>query len=201
MPARTKDPDLAQRFLEELSDTLDVIKTIKKLGMTEEEARSILKDLVKPKRPVQKALFGEDEHKRPVHKGVYTINVDGASRGNPGKAGAGAVIRDPDGKVIKKLKKFLGTTTNNVAEYQALVMALEAASELKLSSVSVLADSELMVKQINGIYKVKSEDLRPLYDKAIKLLGAFDKQTVAHIYREENSIADSLANEAIDRKG
>ncbi|MFQ5735342.1 MAG: ribonuclease HI family protein, partial [Thermodesulfobacteriota bacterium] len=133
------------------------------------------------------------------HSGFCVINVDGASRGNPGEAGAGAVIKDPEGRVLKRLKKYLGTTTNNMAEYQALVMALEAARSLKLERIRVLADSELMVKQINRVYRVKSPGLKPLYDRARALLAGFSKDSrVSHVYREQNGEADSLANEAID---
>ncbi|MBI5237185.1 MAG: ribonuclease HI family protein [Deltaproteobacteria bacterium] len=169
--------------------------------MTEDDARAILKGLIVRKKGAGgalKDLFEETAHRKAPHKGVYVINVDGASRGNPGKAGAGAVIKDPEGRVVKKLKKYLGVVTNNMAEYQALIMALEAARNLDIPSVKVLADSELMVKQINGVYKVKSEDLRPCYNKVKELLEGFKDHKVAHIYREDNSLADSLANEAID---
>lgn len=198
---------LEKRFLERLAENLDVKKTISELKITEEEARSILKGLLRPGRAQMdffgKASKGAQHEARPAHpakahKGYYLINVDGASRGNPGEAGAGAVIRDPEGNVVKKLKKYLGITTNNMAEYHALVMALEIASALGLQYVEVLADSELMVKQLNGLYRVKSEDLRPLYEKAQAILKGFKGCKVRHVYREENSAADALANEAID---
>lgn len=215
MPSRSR-PDLVSRFLEELSSSLDIQQTIKKLNITEERARSMLKGLARPEggEAVQKDLFAEQAQEAravlrgapkattpvtaPDSKGVYTINVDGASRGNPGEAGAGAVITGPDGKVFKKLKKYLGTVTNNVAEYQALVMALEAARSLKLERIRVLADSELMVKQVNGVYKVKSPDLKPLHEKAAGLLLCFREAKIAHVYRDKNAGADAMANEAID---
>ncbi len=180
----------------------------------------MLKGLVKPGGgpAVQKDLFAEQaQEARAVLRGapkaagaapapalevrqgaVYTINVDGASRGNPGEAGAGAVITGPEGKVLRKLKKYLGIVTNNVAEYQALVMALEAARSLKLERIRVLADSELMVKQVNGVYRVKSPDLKPLHEKAVGLLRGFRESKIAHVYREHNGGADAMANEAID---
>jgi len=208
-------PDLASRFLDELSSSLDLQQTIKKLNITEEMARAILAELSRSvsRRAVQSDLFAEQAHeakavlsgagkaveKAPAPRGgVYTINVDGASRGNPGEAGAGAVITGPDGKTLKKLKKYLGIVTNNVAEYQALLMALEAARSLKFERIRVLADSELMVKQVNGVYKVKSPDLKPLHEKAMGLLKAFRESKVAHVYREKNAGADAMANEAID---
>ena len=219
MPSGSR-PDLVNRFLEELSSSLDLQQTIKKLNIPEDRARDILKGLIRPVPgpSVQKDLFDEQaQEARAVLRGapkaareapvsahevrpggVYTINVDGASRGNPGEAGAGAVITGPEGTVLKKLKKYLGIVTNNVAEYQALVMALEAARSLKLERIRVLADSELMVKQVNGVYKVKSPDLKPLHEKAVGLLRGFRESKVAHVYREHNGGADSMANEAID---
>ncbi|MBI5588408.1 MAG: ribonuclease HI family protein [Deltaproteobacteria bacterium] len=169
--------------------------------MTEEDARAVLLALVK-KRPSHRDLFEGVASKKPHprHREVYTINVDGASRGNPGEAGAGAVIKDPGGHIVKKLKKYLGRTTNNVAEYNAILIALESARDLGLNSIRILADSELMVKQLNGVYKVKSEDLRPLYDRAVDLIKGFKECKISHVYREDNSMADSMANEAIDSR-
>lgn len=193
---RAGEAGLEGRFLEYLAETLDIAKTIEKLDITPEDARMILKGLVSKR--------GEAGGNAPVRaprraaEGVHLIYVDGASRGNPGRAGAGAVIKGPDGAVLKRLKKYLDITTNNMAEYQALIMAVEAAHSLRIRRIRVLADSELMVKQINGQYRVKSADLRPLYEKAVKLLKGFEEAKVEHVYREENSDADALANEAID---
>ncbi len=190
MPSR--DSDLARRFLKELSNSLDVRSAIKKLGITDDEARAILKGLAGE--PVQEPLF------RAEVPGLFEIRVDGASRGNPGEAGAGAVIRDPQGNVVRELRKYLGIVTNNVAEYQALVMALSEARSMGIRDVEVFADSELMVKQLHGVYKVKSEDLRPLFEKAASLMKAFRSSKIVHVYREENAAADKLANEAIERR-
>ncbi len=186
----SKEARLTDRFLEELSETFDLHATIKKLNITEEHARGLLKSLVSVKRPAPS--------RHPLQAGKFEIFVDGASRGNPGKAGAGAVIRDQEGRVVKKLKRYLGVTTNNMAEYQALILALEAARALGLADIKIFADSELMVKHLTGVYRVKSPDLRPLYEKALKLLEGFREFKITHVYREENSIADGLANEAID---
>lgn len=188
---------LEDRFLEELSKSLDLPGTIEKLGITEDDARAILKGLVS-KKAAHKDLFEGVKKAAPAGKGSYTLNVDGASRGNPGKAGAGGVIRDPEGRVVKRLKKYLGVMTNNGAEYQALIMGLKEAHELGVGSIKVLSDSELLVKQLKGEYRVKSPDLRPLYEKAVGLLEGFRERKVSHVYREENSMADELANEAID---
>ena len=199
MAPGAKDHHLTDRFLSELAETLDIRGTIKKLDISEDDARAMLRALVK-KRPAHRDLFDSDHKPHTRHRGVWTINVDGASRGNPGEAGAGAVIKDPEGQTVKKLKKYLGRATNNVAEYNAILIALESARDLGLNNIRILADSELMVKQLNGVYRVKSADLKPLYDRAVELLSSFKDCKVVHVYREDNSAADSLANEAIDTR-
>jgi len=202
MAPKASDKSLADRFLSELADTLDLRETIKKLDISEDDARALLKGLVK-KRPAHGDLFGHAPERKASARhrsGLYTINVDGASRGNPGEAGAGAVIKDPEGNTVKKLKKYLGRVTNNVAEYNAILIALESARDLGLNSIRILADSELMVKQLNGVYRVKSPDLKPLYERAVALMKTFKDCKVAHVYREDNSGADSMANEAIDSR-
>lgn len=128
------------------------------------------------------------------------INADGGSRGNPGPAGAGAVLYDQDGQEVAALSKYLGKATNNVAEYEALILGLAKASELGAGQVSIKMDSELVVRQIQGRYKVKAPGLKPLYAKAKRLLQDFDKMTILHIPRAENSRADELANLAMDRQ-
>ncbi|TMA31611.1 MAG: ribonuclease HI family protein [Deltaproteobacteria bacterium] len=122
---------------------------------------------------------------------------DGAARGNPGPAGAGAVIKDASGKVLQRLKKALGKTTNNVAEYKGLILGLRKAQELGAREVEVRADSELMIKQLNGKYAVRNEGLKPLYNEAKALLETF-KWNAEHIPREENAEADEMSNRAID---
>lgn len=126
------------------------------------------------------------------------IHTDGGSRGNPGIAGAGVVISEADGPEVFAAGFFLGKTTNNVAEYTGLVKGLEAAVELNADEVNVFLDSELLVKQMNGQYKVKSPILKPLYDQAQQLLSNFKRSKIAHVYREHNSDADSFANQAMD---
>jgi ribonuclease HI len=126
--------------------------------------------------------------------------VDGAARGNPGPAGAGAVILSPDGHVVAKLGKFLGEATNNVAEYMGLILGLKRAKAMGIKELDVFADSELMVKQLAGEYAVKAEHLRPLYDEARALLGGFAEVEVRHVPREENAQADLMSNRAIDER-
>jgi ribonuclease HI len=125
---------------------------------------------------------------------------DGAARGNPGPAGAGAVLVAPDGTVIEELGKYLGTNTNNYAEYTGLILGLRRALELGAREVDVRADSELMVKQLQGKYRVKAPNLQPLYEEAVALLRKFDRVTVAHVYREQNKLADEMSNRAIDER-
>ncbi|MEX0887399.1 MAG: ribonuclease HI family protein [Phycisphaeraceae bacterium] len=128
-----------------------------------------------------------------------TIHIDGGARGNPGPAGAGVVIRDDDqGKVIHEAGYFLGANTNNVAEYQGLLRALELAHELAPSSVQFFSDSELLVRQILGEYRVKAPGLKPLHDRAKALIGRLADYEIQHIPREQNARADELANKAID---
>lgn len=131
-----------------------------------------------------------------------TLNIwcDGAARGNPGPGGIGIVIKDDDGKTIKQHFEFIGHVTNNVAEYTALIKSLNLAGELGFSALKIHMDSELVVKQVNGEYKVKNEGLRPLFFQAAGLLSGL-KFSVVHVDREKNKEADKLANEAIDESG
>ena len=122
--------------------------------------------------------------------------VDGGARGNPGPAGAGAALT---GEKPLEISKYLGETTNNVAEYTALVLLLQKALELGYDELEVFADSELMVKQINGQYKVKDAKLRELFFQATEYIAKLKKFSLVHVPREKNKEADRLVNEAIDR--
>jgi ribonuclease HI len=127
------------------------------------------------------------------------LRTDGGSRGNPGPAGAGFVI-ERDGEIICRGGRFIGSHTNNVAEYEALIWGLENVTALGHRSVTVYADSELLVKQVNGQYRVKNEGLKPLFARALKLLRGFDTFKVAHVRREQNTEADEMANQAMDAR-
>lgn len=129
---------------------------------------------------------------------AYRANIDGGSRGNPGPASYGVVIRDPRGQVVAKLKKYIGRSTNNVAEYYALIAALDYAQQHGIRALRVESDSELLVRQMHGQYKVKSPELRPLYERARKMAQTFASFKIDHVYREQNADADALANEALD---
>lgn len=131
---------------------------------------------------------------------VLYIYADGASRGNPGEAGAGMVIMDSNHHVLLEKGTYLGKTTNNVAEYRALILALGEARRLGAQVVKIFLDSELLVRQLKGVYRVKSPNLRDLFEEAQRLLQNFNTYDIMHIRRNENSAADRLANQAIDLK-
>lgn len=131
--------------------------------------------------------------------GAVTVRVDGASRGNPGPAGVGAVVEFADGRAPVELCAYIGETTNNVAEYRALLMALEEAGRHAPDRLTVYSDSELLVRQLKGEYKVKAQHLRPLFVEASRRLRGFPTVRILHVGREENRRADLLANLAIDQ--
>src|SRR5256886_10986851 len=141
-------------------------------------------------------LFGDPEPQ--AKPSSYRANIDGGSRGNPGPASYGVVIRDPKGEVIARLKKYIGRMTNNVAEYYGLIAALDYAQSHQIRALRIESDSELLVKQMRGQYKVKSADLKPLFERAKKMSQALASFRIDHIYRERNAEADALANEAMD---
>ena len=124
---------------------------------------------------------------------------DGGARGNPGPAGYGVVIKDETGKKIAELSQYLGHQTNNVAEYQGLIAALEYAMKHGYKALKVISDSELLVRQIKGIYKVKNSVLRDLHGRAKELIAKLDWFSIEHVLRGKNSEADQLANEAMDK--
>ena len=129
----------------------------------------------------------------------WTAHVDGAARGNPGPAGIGVLIEDDDGNVVKEIGEPLGRTTNNVAEYTAMIRALEEARALGCNALAVYTDSELMAHQLNGRYAVKAAHLLPLFQRARLLLRQFDSATVTHVRREGNRRADALSNLGADQ--
>lgn len=132
-------------------------------------------------------------------QGFLVANVDGGARGNPGPAGYGVVIEDEIGRPIAELSEYLGPQTNNYAEYSGLLSALNYALRHGFKALKVVSDSELMVKQINGQYKVSSPTLKELYERAMKLIDQLDCFEIKHVLREKNREADRLANLAMDR--
>jgi ribonuclease HI len=147
--------------------------------------------------PHHASLFQEPE--RPL--GVYVANIDGGSRGNPGPASYAVVVRAPDGTTQFRVGKYLGRATNNVAEYYALIGALDYAQSQNISRLAIRSDSELLVRQMQGRYRVKSPDLRPLHERAQKMARALAHFEIVHVPREQNSEADELANLALDATG
>ena len=143
---------------------------------------------------------GHDAH-GPAPRLRMRLYCDGASRGNPGPAGAGAVLVEPGGAVIDRQGKFLGRQTTLFAEYQGLLLGLHRARELGVGEVEVFSDSELMIRQLGSRYQVRSPSLRPLYDEARRLLNQFDRVKLVHVPREMNRAADELSNRAIDLQG
>ncbi|MGA7294085.1 MAG: ribonuclease HI family protein [Terriglobales bacterium] len=131
--------------------------------------------------------------------GAHIAHVDGGARGNPGPAGYGVAIEDAEGHPVAELSEYLGHHTNNYAEYQGLIAALRYAGENGIKTLKVISDSELMVRQMKGIYKVRHPELRKLYDEAQQLVRQLERFEIRHAMREQNRTADRLANEAMDR--
>jgi ribonuclease HI len=126
------------------------------------------------------------------------LHVDGGARGNPGPAAVGVVVSEPDGNVVDELAERIGVATNNVAEYRALIRALEHARELGASEVEIVGDSELVARQLTGAYKVKHPALRPLYQQALAALQEFESWQIRTVPRAQNAGADALVNQALD---
>lgn len=131
---------------------------------------------------------------------LFELRTDGGARGNPGPAALGFVLSDPDGRVVAEEGRYLGKTTNNVAEYQAVIAGLEAAQQAGARGVRLLSDSELVVRQLAGVYRVKDAKLQPLHARATELLDGFEDTEVTHVRREENAAADALVNQALDAR-
>jgi len=127
------------------------------------------------------------------------VHVDGGARGNPGPAAAACVISSPAGEALGEHAQLLGSVTNNVAEYRALLLGLERAHELGASEIEVVGDSELIAKQVRGIYKVKHEAMKPLHREAMAALGQFERWSIRTVPRAQNAHADALVNAALDQ--
>jgi ribonuclease HI len=126
--------------------------------------------------------------------------VDGGARGNPGPAGVGVVLTDDSGRELDRANAYIGETTNNVAEYRALLLGLDRARALGVKDLEIVNDSELVARQLTGEYRVKKEDLRLLHGQALQALGAFDRWSIRSVPRAKNEVADELVNEAIDAR-
>ncbi len=153
-----------------------------------------------PRRPATKSLFAREDSSRenpPEHHLI--AHSDGGARGNPGPAGFGVVIQDQSGRKVAHLSEYLGHQTNNFAEYQGLIAALEYALEHGPKALKLISDSELLVRQIKGIYKVKNATLQDLHGRAKELIAQLEWFSIGHALREHNQEADRLANEAMDK--
>jgi ribonuclease HI len=150
--------------------------------------------------PPSSARLFEESHAAPP-AGVHVANIDGASRGNPGPAAYAVILRGPDGAKLCEFGKAIGQETSNVAEYYGLVAALDYAASHGIRALRVRSDSELLVRQMQGRYKVKNAALKPLHERAQKLARALDYFVIEHVMREQNREADALGNTALDRGG
>jgi ribonuclease HI len=150
-----------------------------------------------PSRPSSPGLFSQSSSSSA--SGWITAHCDGGARGNPGPAGYGAEVTDDQGNVVAELSEFLGVRTNNYAEYSGLLASLQYALENNFPRLKVISDSELMVKQIQGKYKVNSPDLKPLWQEARNRIAKLEGFEIAHALRHKNKAADALANQAMDR--
>ena len=168
-----------------LAQDLDIASVCQRFGITREEMADLFQAAA--------ALFKTE------NTGTWRLYVDGASRGNPGPAGAGAVLFDPGGLRKGQVSRYLGETTNNVAEYRALLLGLELALNLGVKNLQVSADSLLVVQQLRGAYQVKTPHLFPLWREARDTLQKFDAWAVSHLDRSLNHEADRLARQAIDQ--
>ena len=166
-------------------------------GLTREAAQKLLRgaagQLQQEKLPLR-----EKSAAAPAR--TVRVYSDGAARGNPGPAGAGAVLTDAAGNVIARLGRYLGKQTNNVAEYEGLLLGLKHARELGYREVEVRADSQLLIRQLKGEYAVRHAGLKPLHAEALRLLRSFDRYDLQHVPREENALADEMSNRAIDEE-
>jgi ribonuclease HI len=178
-----------REVLRGLAETLDIAETCSRLGLSRTELRQCLERAAES--------HAHEFMPAPEMGGALTFNIDGAARGNPGPAGAGVVVWRGE-KVFEEFCKYLGRATNNQAEYQALILALEQALELGAREVTVRSDSELLVKQMLGEYRVKNPELKVLFQKAAALRRRFDGFRIQHVPREQNAEADRMANRAID---
>jgi ribonuclease HI len=167
-------------------------------GVSSDEIRACLSRATLRAEGIPKAVAPSDgDGSAPTRLRLYS---DGAARGNPGPAGAGAVLMTTRGDIVAELGRYLGSQTNNFAEYQGLILGLRKAAELGARDLEVFSDSQLLVRQLEGVYRVRHPGLKPLFEEAQRLLRLFPKVHVHHIPRELNTAADEMSNRAIDER-
>jgi ribonuclease HI len=186
-------PDRAAIFAA-LAQGLEIPQVLARFRLSREELQRLFQEVADDLRRQGERQGGRQE------QGFWRLYCDGASRGNPGPAGAGAALYNPQGELAAHQGEYLGEATNNVAEYQALLLGLNLARDLGVTHLQVFADSQLMVRQLTGRYQVKSPHLLPLWQQAKKELQKFEACAISQVARAENREADALANRAIDRK-
>ena len=195
-------PSLTE-VVEAIAEVEPLDRAAGKLGLPREAIVALLREaaapsLFHPPPQVRERLAVSPAPKpAPVAGRRAVVYADGASRGNPGLAGAGAVLVLPDGQTFR-LGRFLGVQTNNVAEYQGVILGLEKATELGVRVLDVRADSMLTMMQLKGEWKIRNEGLKPLFERARQLINRFDDITFRHVPREQNQAADEMSNRAID---
>lgn len=189
-------PELLRVIAEE--ESLD--RTLARFpGVSRTDLVGVLLGRPAPAHPAPHAHATGASHAVQPHRRLRVAS-DGAARGNPGPAGAGAVLFDMEGRILERLGKFLGRQTNNVAEYQALLLGLRRARELGAEELEVVADSELIIRQLSGVYQVRAPALRELHAEALALLKAFRRVKLIHVPRAQNAEADEMSNRAIDER-
>lgn len=178
-----------RKILESLAEGLSINKVVERYpGVKAEDVRDLLREAARSY-PADGAELGPD---------AVVAYIDGASRGNPGHAGYGVLFLNPEGETLLEVSGYLGEATNNVAEYRALIAALEEAHRQGWQNLKVIADSELMVRQMSGVYKVRNAALQELYQRGMALSRSLANWSIEHVRRQENRRADELANQAID---
>ncbi|MBM4283906.1 MAG: ribonuclease HI family protein [Deltaproteobacteria bacterium] len=180
----TPRPAQPEEIFAALAEEPDLVQVRERFGLTDEDLQE---------------LFGRARDIFEATAPSWTLYVDGACRDNPGPAGAGAVLLDPEGRVRAQESRFLGRATNNIAEYQGLLLGLAAARALGVNRLDIYSDSELMVRQLHGVYQVKSRNLLPLWQEARKQLQSLEVYAIRHVDRSFNQEADRLARRAIDQ--
>ncbi len=179
------DDDKRAGIFRALAQGIEISEVLQRFQLSRDDLHTIFQEVAK----IYQARGG----------GYWRLFCDGASRGNPGPAGAGAVLLDPSGHPQSRAARFLGRTTNNTAEYQAFLLGLQMALEHGVRRLQVFSDSQLLVEQVNGGYQVKSPRLKPFWRQAMNMLQNFEAYAISHIDRAMNAEADRLANQAIDR--
>jgi ribonuclease HI len=183
--ARGFDDDRRAGLFRALAQGMEISEVLERFQLSREDLQAMFQEVADSYQARQ--------------SGYWRLFCDGASRGNPGPAGAGAVLLNPSGHPQGQAVRFLGQATNNTAEYQALLLGLELAREKGARRLQVFSDSQLLVEQINGGYQVKSPHLKPFWRQAMNMLQKFEAYAISHIDRAMNTEADRLANQAIDR--